>query len=342
MMPLEGRYLLLTIGVALVALLTAGGMAVRSVGRIWLRHWADRRLRGAAVALAFLDRPYRLLAASSAAVSIVVVLLGVLLGAWERTPAWRFATVVVVFVALLVLVGQILARALARRFAISIVPVLLPLLRLAQILTYPVLLVGRAAVRVLVRERPAAEAADRERDSLQDLLREGELEGVGERGEIAIITGVVEFVDKRVRDVMTPRERVFALDEATEPLEMAREIARSGYSRVPIYRGTLDDVAGMVHAFDMLKAAAGETRPALRQVAVAEPDAACNELLFRMLRGRRHLAVVREKDGHVIGIVTLEDLLEELVGDIRDEHDEPLEMDAPPPPTPPQSSSPAA
>jgi putative hemolysin len=69
---------------------------------------------------------------------------------------------------------------------------------------------------------------------LQDLLREGELEGVGEREEIAIITGVVEFGETRVRDVMTPRDRIFALDVATAPHELALAIAAAGYSRVPI------------------------------------------------------------------------------------------------------------
>ena len=335
----DQRYVLLLLGVGLVALLTAGGMAVRSVSRIWLRHWAEQRLRGSSAALAFLDRPYRLLAAGSAAVSVVVVLLGVLLGAWERRPAWRFATVVTLVVALLVLVGQIGARAIARRWSAVLVPYVLPLLRLAQILTYPVLLVGRVAARPFASRRAAGTEPERERDSLQDLLREGELEGVGERDEIAIITGVVEFGEKRVRDVMTPRDRVFALDASTESHELALSIARTGYSRVPIYRGSQDQVVGMVHAFDVLKADSDE-RPPLRPVAEAAPDASCSELLFRMLRGRRHLAIVRDPAGMMLGIVTLEDLLEELVGDIRDEHDEPeAELPAPAPSQTPPSAA---
>jgi putative hemolysin len=80
----------------------------------------------------------------------------------------------------------------------------------------------------------------------------------------------------------------------------------------------------MVHAFDVLKAA-GETTPPLRAVVSTEPDVHCNELLFRMLRARRHLAIVRDATS-VLGIVTLEDVLEELVGDIRDEHDDQEEL----------------
>jgi putative hemolysin len=161
-----------------------------------------------------------------------------------------------------------------------------------------------------------------EREALHDLLREGELEGVGEREEIAIINGVVEFGAKRVRDVMTLRSEIFALDDSLDARSLALRIAQSNYSRVPIYHGSLDDVRGMVHAFDVLKAGA-ESIPPLRPVATATPDAPCNELLFRMLRERLHLAIVRDATGATIGLVSLEDLLEELVGDIRDEHDEP-------------------
>jgi CBS domain containing-hemolysin-like protein len=78
----------------------------------------------------------------------------------------------------------------------------------------------------------------------------------------------------------------------------------------------------MVHAFDVIKVA-GEAAPALRPVTFAAATAPCNELLFRMLRERHYLAIVRDATGHTLGLVTLEDLLEELVGDIRDEHDEP-------------------
>ncbi len=161
-----------------------------------------------------------------------------------------------------------------------------------------------------------------ERDAIQDLLREGELEGIGEREEIAIISGVVDFSEKQVGQVMTALGEIFALTDTMEPHALASQIATAGYSRVPIYHSSVDDAFGMVHAFDVLKAL-GETFPRVRPVAFAAPDATCSELLFRMLRERRHLALVRDRDMHVVGLVTLEDLLEELVGDIRDEHDEP-------------------
>ena len=311
---------LLAAAVVLVAWLTAGGMTVRSVSRIWLRHWAEQRLRGASAAMTYLERPQRLLTAASAGVSVTVVLAGLLLGAGHSGNHLRFAASVFLVALVLLVLGQIIPRAVARRWPSELVPLVMPVLRGAELIAAPVLALGRTVVRAAGRADDGQD--DDERDPIQDLLREGELEGVGEREEIAIITGVVEFGEKVTRDVMTPRSDIFALRVDAAPREIALGVAQSAYSRVPLYRGTLDDIVGMVHAFDVLKAA-GERTPAIRPVAHAAPETPCTDLLFEMLRARRHLAIVRDGGGRTMGLVTLEDLLEELVGDIRDEYDEP-------------------
>lgn len=309
----------LTVALVVVAWFTAGGMAVRSVSRIWLRHWTERRLRGAAAAVTYLERPQRLLVASGAGVAVTLLLAGVRLGTADSGT--RLVLRVIIYAGVTILFGQMIPRAIARRWATVLVPVLLPALRAAEVVAAPIVSLGRASARLLER-RKTASVQEVARDPIQDLLREGELEGVGERDEIAIISGVVEFGEKVVRDVMTARDEIFALDEATEPHRLALLIAQSAYSRIPVYRGSLDHIVGMVHAFDVLKAR-GERVTTWRPVAFSNPEAPCNELLFRMLRERLHLAIVRDETGWTLGLVTLEDLLEELVGDIRDEHDEP-------------------
>jgi putative hemolysin len=309
----------LIVALVVVAWLTAGGMAVRSVSRIWLRHWAERQLRGSEAAVTYLERPHRLLTAASVGVALTLLVAGMLIGVSGESVGVLWSAVV--FAALAVAAGQIVPRAIARRWPAAVAPVVLPVLRLTDVLTTPLIGAGRAIAHMFVAERPEM-PEPLERDGIQDLLREGELEGVGEREEIAIISGVVEFSEKIVRQVMTPRSDMFALPDGVDPHTMASQIAQSGYSRVPIYHGTLDNIMGMVHAFDVIKAR-GETPDTLRPVAFSMPDAPCNELLFRMLRERLHLAIVRDEGGRTLGLVTLEDLLEELVGDIRDEHDEP-------------------
>ena len=309
----------LMMALLVVAVLTAAGMSVRSVSRIWLRHWAERRLRGASAAVAYLERPQRLLAAAGTGVAMTLLIAGLVLGA--SLSGWRLAAAIVGFAGVVIVFGQIVPRAIARRWPVVVAAVALPILEAVEFLATPVAAFGRWLARPFtVAHR--AEPPPTERDAVKDLLREGELEGIGERDEIAIISGVVEFSEKHVREVMTPRDRIFALDVETPPRALAERIAAERWSRVPIYRGTLDTVEGMVHAFDVLKAG-GERTPALRRVSAAAPDAPCNELLFRMLRERVHLAIVRDAAGATLGLVTLEDLLEELVGDIRDEHDEP-------------------
>ncbi|HEY4217629.1 MAG TPA: hemolysin family protein [Gemmatimonadaceae bacterium] len=309
----------LVVALVIVAWLTAGGMAVRSVSRIWLRHWAERQLRGAAAAVTYLERPHRMVTAGSVGIALTLLVSGMLLGISASGPSlvWKalaFAGVTIVF-------GQLVPRAVARRWPAAVATVALPVLRLTQILTVPIIGAGRAIAGVFVHPRADAPLPS-DRDAIQDLLREGELEGVGEHEEIAIISGVVDFSEKVVSQVMTPRSDIFALPRGIEAHTLATQISHSRYSRVPIYEGTLDNIIGMIHAFDVIKAR-GETPSALRPVAFSTPDAPCNELLFRMLRERLHLAIVRDASGHTMGLVTLEDLLEELVGDIRDEHDEP-------------------
>jgi putative hemolysin len=307
------------IALLVVGWLTAGAMAVRSVSRIWLRHWTERRLRGSGAAVTYLERPHRLLIGASTGVALTLVLAGVALALKRGGSA--LVVDLAVFAALVVLVGQVLARAVARQWPIYLVPVVVPVLRVVEFIVAPIVGLGRRAAAPFERKRGRA-SVDIEREALHDLLREGELEGVGERDEIAIISGVVEFGAKRVSEIMTARSEIFALEDTLDARTLAARIAQSAYSRVPIYHATVDDVRGMVHAFDVLKAGA-ETVPPLRPVALAAADSACNELLFRMLRDRRHLAIVRDTAGVTVGLVTLEDLLEELVGDIRDEHDEP-------------------
>jgi putative hemolysin len=302
-----------------VAWLTAGGMAVRSVSRIWLRHWAERRLHGGGAAMIYIERPQRLLASAGTGVAVLLLIAGMFLGSDYAQPV--LVARVLLFALLVIVVGQILAREIARRWPARVAPFVLPVLGAVELLLRPLAYFGRSVAGP--GSKPSADnAADVSRDAIQDLLREGELEGVGAREEIAIISGVVEFSEKSVRDVMRSRSDIFAVAESMTPHEIATGIARTGYSRVPVYRGSLDNMIGMIHAFDVLKTY-GEATPPVRPVAFAVPGDACNELLFRMLRSRLHLAIVRDSAQTVVGLVTLENLLEELVGDIRDEHDEP-------------------
>ena len=312
--------LILLLSIA-VAWLTAAATAVRSVSRIWLRHWAERQLHGGEVAELYLDRPQRLLLAAGTGIAAMVFALGALLGLREHGAA-LMQYLLIAMLSLLV-IGQLIPRAIARRWATPLVPLLMPALRILDWLFAPLLSVAAHVAQIV--HPPLANtntAADDARESLEDLLREGELEGVGEASESAIISGVVEFGEKTVGEVMSLRSEIVAVERRLPAAEIARLVAQSKYSRVPVYDGTLDQIVGIIHSFDIL-ARPESPVSTLRKASFAAPDAPCNELMKRMLRERVHLAIIRSADGVTLGLVTLEDLVEELVGDISDEHDEP-------------------
>lgn len=310
--------LLLVLLVLLVAWLTAAATAVRTVSRIWLRHWVERKLSGSASAEVYLERPQRLLLAAGTVVAALTFTIGAVAGS-QAQSGMALARALTVAVLLLLVVGQLLPRAIARRWGVVLLPVLLPALHALGVVVSPVLWLAERAARGLAR--PAPPTPDDRREALEDLLREGELEGVGEAEESAIISGVAEFGATRVRDVMTPRERIVAVDRSTPAAEMARMIAGAAYSRVPVMDGDLDHVAGMIHSFDVLE---HPQAPAarLRRVMYAAPDLPCLDLMRSMLLERRHLAIVRDASGRTLGLATLDDLVEELVGDIHDEYDD--------------------
>jgi putative hemolysin len=313
---------------AVVGLLTAGSTAVRSVNRLWLRSWIERDDDASVEPVQrFVERPKRLLMTAGTGVALTVFLAGAGLALLNRGNVQRLAIDAVLLAVLIMTLGQLLPRAIARRWAATLLPFLVPLLSSLAVVLAPFRQVARYAALALARavaprSTELAEATEASSEGIEELLQDGTLDGLDASEELAIISGVVQLSGKTAAEVMTMRSEIFALDESLPADEMARRIAQSAFSRVPVYRGTLDQPVGMLHAFDVF-VGSGQTRPALRPIAEASATQPAGELLYALLRARRQLAIVRAADGTVAGLVTLEDLLEELVGEIRDEHDEP-------------------
>lgn len=311
----------LTLALALVVgILTGGATALRSVSRIWLRHWAERRLAGAGTAALYLERPQRLLLAAGTGIAGTVFAMGAVIGLQVGDDFTLLVQHLLLGALLLLIVGQLVPRAVAKRWPAQILPLLLPPLRVVERLNAPLAGLATRAVRSWRGSPPAS--APTAHESLEDLLREGEIEGFGVAEERAIISGVVEFGTKRVGAMMTPRSEIVAVERGASAAEAARVVAQSKYSRLPVYTRTLDHVAGMITSWDVIAEPDAPLREP-RPVAFATPDEPCHALMTRMLRDRRHLAIVRGASGETLGLVTLEDLVEEVVGDIHDEHDEP-------------------
>jgi putative hemolysin len=307
------------LAIGTLAILTLGATAVRAVSRLWLRHWIEHRAEGPGELARYLDRPMRLVHSAGTAAMLVVFATGSLIAMADGLRTWAFVRDVVLFLVGLLIIGQLLPRAVGRRWAPQLVPAVVPVLRLVDLALAPFHALA-AWVGHRVRRREGAPGEDDMKEGLEELLRDGTFSDIGTTEEMAIISGVMQFGDKTVGDVMTPRSELFLLSEQLGPDEMARQVAQSGYSRVPVYRDHPDQITGMIHVFDVFKRR-GVAHPPLRPVMTTIPSRMAKDLLFELLRSRRQLAIVQE-GSTVVGLVTLEDLLEELVGDIRDEHDD--------------------
>ncbi|MBI1364465.1 MAG: CBS domain-containing protein [Alphaproteobacteria bacterium] len=146
-----------------------------------------------------------------------------------------------------------------------------------------------------------------------------------------MIERVIAFDEKRVADVMAPRADIIAVDVETRLNDLIRAFAEAGHSRLPIYRGDLDNPLGMAHIKDVVQLIArpGDTpqdAPILKQIRrdllYVPPSMRITDLLLKMQASRIHMALVIDEYGGTDGLVTIEDLVEEIVGDINDEHDE--------------------
>lgn len=161
---------------------------------------------------------------------------------------------------------------------------------------------------------------------VESLLEAGEVEGILEESDRDLVRSAVEFGDTLVREVMTPRPQVFAVPESITLERFLELLKEHNFSRVPVYAGSLDYITGIAFTHDLLQITDEEARTrtvaTIKQPAVFVPETKRGyELLREMQREKQHMRIVIDEYGSVAGLVTIEDLLEQIVGDIRDEHE---------------------
>jgi putative hemolysin len=178
------------------------------------------------------------------------------------------------------------------------------------------------------------EAPENRGEAMDALLEAGEEEGVLDEGDRKLVRSVVEFGDKVVREVMTPRPEMFAVAGRTSLERFTTEVNAHNFSRVPVYGDSLDHITGIAFARDLL--GVKDTDAASRMVAQLQRPALfipetkkVSELLREMQHQKQHMSIVIDEYGGVAGLVTIEDLIEAIVGEIEDEHDTEIAGDAP-------------
>jgi CBS domain containing-hemolysin-like protein len=177
---------------------------------------------------------------------------------------------------------------------------------------------------LLLPRRPSESVSEEDIRSMTDVSHE---EGMIETSERKMIHSIFRFGDTLVGEVLTPRPDIMAISARFSLDEALEAFVQSGFSRLPVHEGRLDDTIGAVHVKDVLRASRLPSPPAtvrelIQPIRFVPETRRVAELLEDMQRDRFHLALVVDEHGAVIGLVTLEDLLEEIVGEIEDEHDE--------------------
>jgi putative hemolysin len=271
--------------------------------------------RRAALAFSLLTRLWLVLVAAITASAVIFFALGT----WEAALEMIFFLGAEVVVAMQFLPSLLLARAPGNWIA-----PLVPLVRAFVFFTWPVLAVLEFFVSVLHLSEDDQSAPAAEQQAIEDFVDAATEEGIIEQDEARLIEQVVEFGDKRVREVMTPRPDVIAI-RATASLEELRElVVDTKFSRLPVFEKSLDDIVGIVMARDMLEvpdreAAHRIVRELMRPALFVPETKFGSELLKDMQRKNQQMAIVIDEYGLMAGLVTIEDLVEEIVGEIGEE-----------------------
>ncbi|MEP6947480.1 MAG: hemolysin family protein [Acidobacteriota bacterium] len=343
------KFASLLVIVALNAFFVASEFALVSLRRTRIEKSAEEGSKGAAAAIRLLDNPTLFISAVQLGVTLASLALGWL---GEPTiaallepiaeeiagngPAAYIAHGIAIFIAfssitfLHVVFGELVPKmfALERAEAFALIAAR-PLEFFAKIFR-PILwllnLAGGAIGKLLGLSSSPRHAAVYSEDELRQLIRVSQAGGQINHEEGTLINKVFEFSETTVKEAMIPRTEVVAVSENCSFDDVAKAFKEHGYSRLPVYRGSLDDIAGFVHSKDLVTLS---PRPKSFKLAsiIHKPNyvvdtAKLEDVLRQMQKEKFHFGFVVDEHGGIEGIITLEDLLEEIVGDISDEHDE--------------------
>jgi putative hemolysin len=340
--------LLVAVLIVLNGFFSGAEIAVISARRGRLQGLAEAGHRGAEAALRLKADPDRFLATVQIGVTMVGTLASAVGGvaaierlepvfaslpvAWMASIAEPLAVGVVVFTIayLSLVVGELIPKSLAVRHAENItLAVARPIEWLSHVSAKPVAILtasSRFGLRMLGQKPQEKGSPFHTLDDIRALVEEVEEQGVIDTN---VLTGAFAFHDRDVREVMTPRPRIVAIPQTATLADARNVIAQSGHTRFPVFDRDLDDVVGILYARDIYVADQDERTapitPLIKPASFIPHSKKATELLPEMRRTRRQMTFVVDEHGSLVGLVTIEDLVEVIVGEIPDEHKPPEE-----------------
>ena len=328
--------LVLLILVALSAWCSSTETAFSSVNKVRLKSKAEDGNLRAQKALDLLEQYDKLLSCILIANNIVnltaatlsTVLFTRLFGSYGPLISTVVLTVVVL------IFGEITPKTLAKDQAERFCMKAVRPMKFCLVVLTPLHLFFGLFYKLVVRLFHPAEDEGITEEELLTMVEEAESEGGLEHHESELIRAAIEFNDMEVEEILTPRVDIVAAPETTTMEELSVLFAESGYSRIPVYQDSIDNITGLIHEKDFFSARYHnhtDVKSLVAKVFYTTGSAKISDLLRLLQRSKTHMAVVVDEYGGTMGIVTMEDILEELVGEIWDEHDEVVEEFKPQP-----------
>jgi putative hemolysin len=314
--------------------------ALVTARRARLQELARAGKRGATVALRLMEEPVRFISTVQIGITILSILLGAigepLISHFFEPYLSRGISFLLSFAILTYLglvIGELVPKALALQHAERIAMRVARPIDVLQRAAHPLVVVlqgsAKGILRLLGMRNPSVGMVIRSEEEIRSMLAEAEETGGIEEAEEEMIYKVFDFAEKEAHDVMVPRPEVVGVEVDLPAQECLAAIIDSPYTRYPAYRGSLDEIVGILHVRDLFSALYANGIDNVRVEDILRPAYFVPEtkdlgpLLTEFRRTNQHLAIVVDEYGSTQGIVTLEDLLEEIVGEIEDEYDMP-------------------
>ena len=319
---------IIALALLVTALFSAAEMAFIAANRVRLRHLAEGGNRTAARYLESFHQPEHLLSTAMMGVTIAHITASTV-ATWALLPLAGGAAALVVTVALtpiMLVFGEVIPKAVAREWATALILRLFRVIELAAMILAPLtwganMVVGGALALFGRRRTSTRQFVSRE--ELKLLLQMEPQEADVTTSEAEMIDKIFDLGETAVREVMVPMVDVVALPETATPDDAVRLISERGFSRIPVFADRILNVVGVVTAMDLLRrgAQAVDVRALMRPATYVPETKRIDELLTEMQKTRVQLVVVVDEYGAAVGIVTIEDIVEQIVGEIQDEHD---------------------
>lgn len=317
-----GQLIALLILILLSGVFSSTEIAMFSLSDIKLRHFEDKKLRNAKLLHSLRKNTHKLLitilignnlvniGSAAMATALAIELFG--------NTGVGIATGVMTF--LILLFGEIIPKAYATKYAKQIALFMAPIIKFLMNITYPLVWIFEKLTASVVKEE--IDEPTMTEEEVRGMVKMSEEEGSIKRQEEEMIQNIFKLDDTTADAIMTPRPDVFAIESGKSVEEVLQEIEEEGYSRIPVYEGDLDNIIGILYVKDLLNIPKHTPIKDLLRTAFFIPETKQVDHLLREFKLKKmHLAIVVNEHGTTVGVVTIEDLIEEIVGEIYDETD---------------------